>query len=38
LVEYALGKNLVVEPFRLNFRGQNIGLYIHSILTDTDKH
>lgn len=30
LVEYALAKNLVVEPFRLNFRGQNIGLYIHS--------
>lgn len=30
LVEYALAKNLVVEPFRLNFRGQNIGLYIYS--------
>jgi len=30
LVDYALAKNLVVEPFRLNFRGQNIGLYIHS--------
>lgn len=30
LVEYALAKNLSVEPFRLNFRGQNIGLYIHS--------
>ncbi len=29
LVEYALAKNLIVEPFRLNFRGQNIGLYIH---------
>lgn len=29
LVDYALAKNLVVEPFRLNFRGQNIGLYIH---------
>jgi hypothetical protein len=31
LVEYALAKNLVVEPFRLNFRGQNIGLYIQSV-------
>lgn len=30
LVEYALAKKLVVEPFRLNFRGQNIGLYIQS--------
>ncbi len=30
LVEYAQAKNLIVEPFRLNFRGQNIGLYIHS--------
>lgn len=30
LVEYALAKNLVVEPFSLNFRGQNIGLYIHA--------
>ena len=28
VVEYALAKKLVVEPFRLNFRGQNIGLYI----------
>ncbi|VAW36826.1 hypothetical protein MNBD_CHLOROFLEXI01-3618, partial [hydrothermal vent metagenome] len=28
VVEYALAKNLSVEPFRLNFRGQNIGLYI----------
>lgn len=30
LVDYALAKNLIVEPFRLNFRGQNIGLYIHA--------
>ncbi|GJM41206.1 MAG: hypothetical protein DHS20C20_14880 [Ardenticatenaceae bacterium] len=30
VVEYALGKNLIVEPFRLNFRGQNIGLHIYS--------
>ncbi len=29
VVEYALAKNLIVEPFQLNFRGQNIGLYIH---------
>lgn len=29
LVDYALAKNLVVEPFRLNFRGQNIGLYLY---------
>lgn len=34
LVAYALDKNLTVEPFRLNFRGQNIGLYIHSFGTD----
>ena len=38
LVEYALAKNLVVEPFRLNFRGQNIGLYIHPPELDTDTH
>ncbi|MFZ1395834.1 MAG: hypothetical protein WAS33_03000 [Candidatus Promineifilaceae bacterium] len=30
LVDYALAKNLTVEPFRLNFRGQNIGLFIHA--------
>lgn len=30
LVAYALAKKLTVEPFRLNFRGQNIGLYIHA--------
>ncbi len=30
LVAYALAKKLAVEPFRLNFRGQNIGLYIHA--------
>jgi hypothetical protein len=30
VLAYALAKNLAVEPFRLNFRGQNIGLYIHS--------
>ena len=28
LVDYALAKNLAVTPFRLNFRGQNIGLHI----------
>ncbi|MEZ4595214.1 MAG: hypothetical protein R3D55_29320, partial [Chloroflexota bacterium] len=33
LVEYALAKNLTVEPFRLNFRGQNIGLYIYNDTT-----
>jgi hypothetical protein len=27
LVEYALAKGFTVEPFRLNFKGQNIGLY-----------
>ena len=32
VVDYALNKNLSVEPFQLNFRGQNIGLYIHSAL------
>ncbi|MCA9953850.1 MAG: hypothetical protein H6657_22955 [Ardenticatenaceae bacterium] len=35
LVEYALAKNLIVEPFRLNFRGQNIGLYIHAAPENT---
>lgn len=30
LVAYALAKNLIVEPFRLNFRGQNIGLFIYA--------
>lgn len=28
LMEYAQERNLLVQPFRLNFRGQNIGLYI----------
>jgi hypothetical protein len=28
VVEYALAKGLTVEPFRLNFKGQNIGLLI----------
>jgi hypothetical protein len=28
LVEYAVGKSFVVMPFRLNFKGQNIGLYL----------
>ena len=32
VVDYALDKKLTVEPFRLNFRGQNIGLFIHSAL------
>lgn len=27
LVEYALEKGFAVEPFRLNFKGQNIGMY-----------
>ncbi len=30
LVAYALAKKLTVEPFRLNFRGQNIGLFIYA--------
>lgn len=30
LMEYALAKNLTVTPFRLNFRGQNIGLHIQA--------
>lgn len=29
LVNYALSQGLRVNPFRLNFRGQNIGLHIH---------
>lgn len=28
LVDQAVGRCLAVEPFRLNFKGQNIGLYI----------
>ncbi|MCA9897478.1 MAG: hypothetical protein H6654_11430 [Ardenticatenaceae bacterium] len=28
LMEYAQERNLLVRPFRLNFRGQNIGLFI----------
>jgi hypothetical protein len=27
LVEYVMAKGFVVEPFRLNFKGQNIGIY-----------
>lgn len=27
LAEYVIGKGFVVEPFRLNFKGQNIGIY-----------
>lgn len=27
LVEYVIAKGFVVEPFRLNFKGQNIGIY-----------
>ncbi|MSP13254.1 MAG: hypothetical protein EXR62_09900 [Chloroflexi bacterium] len=27
LVDYATGKGFALEPFRLNFRGQNIGFY-----------
>lgn len=27
LVEYVIGKGFAVEPFRLNFKGQNIGIY-----------
>ncbi|MBX3052478.1 MAG: hypothetical protein KF753_13440 [Caldilineaceae bacterium] len=27
LVEYVIEKGFVVEPFRLNFKGQNIGIY-----------
>ena len=28
VVDYALHKELSVQPFRLNFKGQNIGLYL----------
>ena len=28
VVDYALGRGFAVEPFRLNFKGQNIGLYL----------
>jgi hypothetical protein len=28
VVDYALSKGLTVKPFRLNFKGQNIGLYL----------
>jgi hypothetical protein len=31
LVDYALGQGFTVEPFRLNFKGQNIGLYMNAI-------
>jgi hypothetical protein len=27
LIDHALGKGLSIEPFRLNFKGQNIGIY-----------
>lgn len=30
LAEYVISKGFVVEPFRLNFKGQNIGIYAHS--------
>ncbi len=33
VVDYALEKGLMVTPFRLNFKGQNIGLYIQTIAT-----
>lgn len=33
VVDYALHKELSVEPFRLNFKGQNIGLYLQPSLT-----
>jgi len=29
LAEYVIGKGFAVEPFRLNFKGQNIGIYAH---------
>ncbi len=29
LADYALRQGFEVEPFRLNFKGQNIGLYLH---------
>lgn len=29
LAEYVIGKGFAVEPFRLNFKGQNIGLYAY---------
>jgi len=27
LVEYVIGKGFTIVPFRLNFKGQNIGIY-----------
>lgn len=32
VVDYALHKELSVQPFRLNFKGQNIGLYLQPTL------
>jgi hypothetical protein len=29
LVEYTIAKGFSVEPFQLNFKGQNIGIYAH---------
>jgi hypothetical protein len=29
VVDHAVGQGFCVEPFRLNFKGQNIGLYLH---------
>lgn len=29
VVDYGLQKGFTVQPFRLNFKGQNIGLYMH---------
>ncbi|MBI3959106.1 MAG: hypothetical protein HY328_09875 [Chloroflexi bacterium] len=35
LVEYVLEKGFVVEPFRLNFKGQNIGIYARKMAYQT---
>ena len=31
LVEYVIEKGFAVEPFRLNFKGQNIGIYARKV-------
>lgn len=32
LVEYVIAKGFAVEPFRLNFKGQNIGIYARKVM------
>jgi len=31
-VEYVIAKGFAVEPFRLNFKGQNIGIYARKVM------